>query len=549
MFILTDNPKKFKEICDMLQIAHIKATQLPTTFKISPTMLDKKNKYVLKEDTTLDRQLDGRATHNSTLTVWCSDPLPGAARLDSGLYKKKYRATVTGYIDESRKRIGDDTVFNWDDIFVVDGLGLSYHELKLNKLKRSARSITTNAFISDVATFSDRLNLQWAQVETPDVVYFSRKMYNIFTQNQYLANSAFVGSNVYPTYCGAVNDGVFLRSASNRWQKNYWLPGLNAGIPLTSKKDAIHEITFMVHDIYHFSMPDLICDDFSPDAMRTYIGWRMISEATTMVLADMVFVDTLVHSGFQYDWAKRRIYPVFQEIRPGTSLKELLWANICFFVLGDNTPYQQLGVSKETFDHFSEKYSDFAVEDMRWTRANFANMSESQLILDRWFDVVSPDRFKDLNLKYVSEVATSLTGRALIAHLFDYIWSTYLHRTDTAIDVDQARHNAFLRYMAGQMIIFAKFGFIPGFQETGAEFYDRVWKLATTKILSGEDIRRIRDEFNTILNQMMSKQMITPMECESYKNIVPMFDPFYVFYDSAGVKPTVREMSSEIFTE
>jgi len=37
------------------------------------------------------------------------------------------------------------------------------------------------------------------------------------------------------------------RSASNRREKNYWFPGLNAGIPLVPKRDPVHEATFMAH--------------------------------------------------------------------------------------------------------------------------------------------------------------------------------------------------------------------------------------------------------------------------------------------------------------
>jgi hypothetical protein len=41
-------------------------------------------------------------------------------------------------------------------------------------------------------------------------------------------------------YKAVVNAGVFFRSAKNRREKTYWLPGLNAGLPFTPKKDEIH---------------------------------------------------------------------------------------------------------------------------------------------------------------------------------------------------------------------------------------------------------------------------------------------------------------------
>ncbi len=55
-----------------------------------------------------------------------------------------------------------------------------------------------------------------------------------------------------------LDEGIFFRSPKNRRQANYWLPGLNAGLPLVEKKDEIHEITFMAHDMCHFAIKDLV---------------------------------------------------------------------------------------------------------------------------------------------------------------------------------------------------------------------------------------------------------------------------------------------------
>ncbi len=54
----------------------------------------------------------------------------------------------------------------------------------------------------------------------------------------------------------------------------------------------IHELTFMAHDFGHFTIPDLVyVGNDSTLHRRAYIAWRMVSEATTMSLADMLFVD------------------------------------------------------------------------------------------------------------------------------------------------------------------------------------------------------------------------------------------------------------------
>ena len=55
----------------------------------------------------------------------------------------------------------------------------------------------------------------------------------------------------------------------------------------------MHEISFVAHDFGHFLIPDLVFTgrDMSAEARRTYIVYRMCSEATTLVFADMLFVE------------------------------------------------------------------------------------------------------------------------------------------------------------------------------------------------------------------------------------------------------------------
>lgn len=54
----------------------------------------------------------------------------------------------------------------------------------------------------------------------------------------------------------------------------------------------------MAHDFGHFGLPDLIyTGNNSFSHRRAYIIWRMSSEALTMSLADMLFIDSLVKTG------------------------------------------------------------------------------------------------------------------------------------------------------------------------------------------------------------------------------------------------------------
>lgn len=176
-----------------------------------------------------------------------------------------------------------------------------------------------------------------------------------------------------------LNFGVFFRAAQNRRQNNYWNPGLNGGIPLTKKADEIHELTFMAHDFGHFTIPDLTyIGTTSVRHRRAYIAWRMASEATTMALADMLFVDALNKSGVDYDFSTRRIYPLFVDLKINfldkenfvKNLKRVVRANYIYCLRGDDSAYRELlrevGSQEENLEHFKEKFMPFFVEDFHW---------------------------------------------------------------------------------------------------------------------------------------------------------------------------------------
>ena len=63
--------------------------------------------------------------------------------------------------------------------------------------------------------------------------------------NAMMNNPAAVASGILDVFRCVANNGAFFRSAKTRREVNYWLPGLNAGIPFTSKKDEVHEISYL----------------------------------------------------------------------------------------------------------------------------------------------------------------------------------------------------------------------------------------------------------------------------------------------------------------
>ena len=84
--------------------------------------------------------------------------------------------------------------------------------------------------------------------------------------------------------------------------------------PRPDEDDPIHEVTFQAHDLTHFLLPDLLfTGEHTPLYRRLYILYRMLSEAVTLVFSDMLFAEALRRGGLEYDWSKRKIWPVFRD--------------------------------------------------------------------------------------------------------------------------------------------------------------------------------------------------------------------------------------------
>jgi hypothetical protein len=391
-------------------------------------------------------------------------------------------------------------------------------------------------------------------------------------ENEFMNNPVAKKTGLHDVFVAVVNNGAFFRSAKNRRQVNYWLPGLNAGIPFVQKKDPIHEITFMAHDFGHFLIPDLVfTGNYSQNVRRTYIIYRMMSEATTLVFADMLFVDTLKRSGFEYDWAKRRIYPllVATGVDPfGASSKEaffdafktLLRANVHYCLLGDDSVFAELigknpnytakeGSSFKELDLFKDKYMPFFVEDFRWTTKNFENMVSRKEEFARWWKIVSPIRTA-VNLDEIKEGVgietvddhmkaigidhdTVIDTKELILKIFERVFETRIKPVfSSQFQLEKENvilRNSFSRYIIGQMIIFAKFDFIPEAKLIGERLVKYICDNPNTMTL--EKISRARGFYNLFLTILQEKSLITPDDCETFSDVCPLFEPNYVFYD------------------
>lgn len=448
----------------------------------------------------------------------------------------KFHAEVEGFIFPTLKTNRSD-IYDWDDIFVSASTMKTYQEMKDNGIKNSARDLAFAQIIDylpEIFKFDEKINLKFNPVAHNETISFEPIIKNLFDNNKYY-QVAYKNTFFKKILNNVMQDGLFVRRAGNRKQKNYWLPGLNAGIPLTPKKDELHELTFMFHDIMHFIFPDLIVLENNTESKNKYIISRMMSEAFTLVLADMLFISLLKKDNVEYDYAKRKIYPLFESLNFDISednlplIKELLWANVCFAVLGQDAPLKLLVNNDIAFEAYKSKYQKFFQEDYIWTNNNFQSIAKQQVYNQRWHMLLLQNNIAIPNTEtFCPNFNINQTLEEQAKEIFDCMFSKIENMMIDKEEYDPniAFTNAIKKYMAGQIYIFFKFETLYN-----KLFLNEILKIMNKAMISKEDLNNILSLYHAYINKLGKDNFISPYEVENFKNIYPIFEPFYVFYD------------------
>lgn len=459
---------------------------------------------------------------------------------------KTYQTSMEGFIDRDLEKGGDD-VFGWDDVFIPINGTESLHSLKQDGMKTSARQINIGSFLADHIHFATRLDMRFFPMKQDRTLEFNSKAFNFIMDNDLIRK----GTEYHwleNTLRNVANSGIFFRSAASRKEKNYWLPGLNAGIPLTAKKDEIHEITFLFHDLMHFQLPDLIPDVDGDFEKQVYVMHRVMGEALTLVLADIIFIDNLAKAGVDYDFSKRLIYPLFRNMKSGNALadlKPIVRAMAHYAVLSDDSLLRELLMpgagGLETLAAFKEKYGRFFSEDVRWTERNYEQFATHSKYIKRWLELVSAKTLASNDLVTVSRFLLAMncgpndSPETILDDIVDIVFKRVVTpnaRLPTVISADLCISNAFRRYMIGQMSIFARFGRIFDMPPIRTKL---TRKIASKGLLSAADIAGMKGLFETYVDALAKRQIIDPSDAITYKSMHPLFPPFYVFYDEKKV--------------
>lgn len=553
--MLTSNQKKFDEYQSILGLYGLKLDRRqPVDGKKIIDLFQENDKveYVLRETSDLFNY----HTHEVSQKDIHLERVYNKAELivnhidhEGNLCSQRFSQQIEGYID-LEKRSFDEETFDWDDVFVVATTQMTYHEMKRQGLKKSARDLVLAEFFKHYLHYDQRLDLQFNPQGHQETVDFEKSVAAFIQENKYLTNPHMSQYGLENILYQVINQGVFFRSAGNRREKNYWSPGLNGGIPLTPKRDDIHEITFMFHDLMHFAMPDLVYTGQSdPLSRKIYIAYRMISEAITLVLADMLFVDTLAQSGIDYDFTKRRIYPLFKSLDLNfesdlkSTLKTLLEANVRYALIGDDIGFRRLLKSNDdtALEHYKGKYEQYFIADYQWTAKNFDHMATRSTVYTQWVNLLGRDLFHKSHLMLLDEYVQHIKNKYLVSanslesvvfavfeSVFDQIiWPAL--KQPSIIEETQATSNAFRRYMLGQCLIFAKYPFAIGSYAMGERLTQY---LKRTSYFSKEEIARLRQFYNLFVDLLVNNRVISQDDQIIFKQIHPLFDPFYVLYES-----------------
>jgi hypothetical protein len=559
--VITQSKYKLEEFENAFSLYGITVIQidknanLEEIFKMSTPRRPLKD--ILREETALTDQFgDPPAMEHLAQVVHHSKLYLYQMETDGSIKTTIYTAETNGFIDYTKRT--NNNHYDWDDIFCIRQTGDSYLENSQKGKKVSSRDKVISKFIQSQIHYKKLTHFIYNPQNQNEVVDFNHNLMSFFTQVPSFNTVFMKESNLYNIIIKMCNQGAFARASSNRREKNYWVPGLNAGYPYVPKpKELYHELTFCFHDASHFTMPDLVYDagtKHPPHLMRSvYLVSRLISECVTLVLADMMFVNSLFESGLDYQTVgQRKIYPIMQAIKkkhsnPISIIYYILKGSYEYCFYQDTFQWKQLMYPEDSkcLDEFSKKFDTFFIADFAWSNDNYNDMTKHSNEFKIWWESVKHWRNYGVNLELESitefidnnELHIQYSNnKELFDKIFNCIFKKYIEplfvtrmKFDT---IENQRQNAFIRYMMGQSLIFFKEGEHYGIGQFNFETINRTMEYIRNKNdFSILQINRIRDFYNLFLKELQKNNVITPDDEIIFSQVYPIFRPNYVNYD------------------
>ena len=337
------------------------------------------------------------------------------------------------------------------------------------------------------------------------------------------------------------NYGTFIRFSENKVQRLYWNPPLNAGIPLTAKeKDKVYEGIFLMHDLGHFLLPDLVPTG-ETDALskKIYVNWRLLGESITVVLNEMLLVDYLKDTAefkqmltLDYD----KPYKLFRILKPinlsnEADLYRLFRASYRYFCVLDDTGFMNLIDKRNTnwqeiWAEFDARYRPVAMRGREWTETNFNNVRHMAMDYAKWYDAIQCWEFNRLlNFQMIGDVVPGndalSDNNSIMELLFDRVFKKLLvplfldDTTIPLIDNKSRKMLSFTRYMIGNLFLLIK-------EECWDEYKVILNKLVA---LCPSDLPKIKEDYQKCVEHLYQTNRISINEYLNYRNIFIMIPP------------------------
>jgi hypothetical protein len=336
--------------------------------------------------------------------------------------------------------------------------------------------------------------------------------------------------------------GLFLKVGNSPGQRAYWNSTTNAGLPVIKKADPTHEGTFMLHDLYHFVPTDPILGEggYTAAKQSTYLAHRMMSEACTLVLADMVAVADAGLESQGYDIARRRIYPVYRSIVESQGamldIDKLLAANTYFCFTGDTKGFELLGASAKSLQDYRQKYEAVFHDDFIWNQQNIVAMAAEAASNPRMADYQSWLQNVGGFPSLANYDAQHAVGEEVdIAEMLRNFKAQFKRAATYSEPLDELSRQrlASRKFLAGQRIVFARYA--PILQSKAyADVFDGCFSLLDKQV-STDSLDVVVQEANSVVDSYMrriSEQgVLLPHEVEEARFAAPLYPVRFVNYE------------------
>lgn len=486
---------------------------------------------------------------------------------DTSMETVTFQGSVPGYLD---MRHAEKMPGWWDERFRMRDVGTSLADWeRATGRKISARTFALSA-ISAAMLRRDPRDFQHFPLGATRTVDFSKLVLDDLAEHPFFGRQHVKDWGLFGAFATVRNMGVHFRAPRDARESVVWHPGMGGGAGTVQKSDAFHEATFLAHDCYHHLLPDLVCDGTPmTDEMRlVYMIWRMMSEAVTLVLADMVFVDAMRASGVDYDFAQRRAFPFYEATgfagRPPAEadLYALLLANTHFALTGRDDRLRALLPQTEEADRalrtYTTWYGKFFRADLVWTDGNAREMQRNPELFAAWWELASPvNQANALGIQTIAACAAAAgigSGMGIediILRIFDYAWTQRLRgplfeSIPRAKSTARRRRYAVARWMMGQLMLYAKYQFLPEMVTEGRLLADT---LCQDREMTPEELDALRCFFEARVDSMQNRALIAPADAALYREIVPHFSPRFVAYKQGRMGESHAEAAARLLLQ